>query len=335
MALPTYASRQVFMSAADIHTSANLVSAVDRVLQSASRQIDESFHRHFYPLTEAVTYESPELSVVAAGYGSGFFLGRDLRSLTAATVDGTAQTVGDIDLWPPQYGPPYSWVGLTGQTIVLTGVWGYSADTTPAGALAEALDDSETGVDVTDSSLVGVGDMILADPEQMVVTGSALLDTTADLNDTLTADVADVTVTLDDATQVKAGEVLTFDSERMKTISISGNDLTVVRSWDGSVLAAHSTGINVWAPRTLTVERNAVGTTATTHLTAAPLTRNVPPPPITSLCVAEALVSSQQEQSAYGRTVGSGDSQREARGAGLADARKQASGFKRRRLASV
>ena len=140
---------------------------------------------------------------------------------------------------------------------------------------------------------------------------------------------------INDATQVNAGEVVTMDSERMKIISISGNDTTVKRAWDGSTLAAHSSGINVFAPRTLTVERDAVGTTAATHSDSAVLTKNVPPAPITSLCVAEALVLFQQEQSAYGRTVGSGDSQREARGAGLKDARKMAGVYKRGRLVAV
>ena len=328
MALPTYASREAFMSAADIHSSANLSAQIDRILQSASRQIDLTFHRHFFPLTESVTYSF-------TGGGQGFWTERDLRSITSATVDATAQTVADIELYPTRYGPPYSWVELMGAEVIIIGVCGYSADTTPAGALAEALDGSETGVDITDSSLAGVGDLILADSEQMVVTGAALLDTTADLNDTLTADVSDVTITLNDATLVNAGEVVTMDSERMLIISISSNDLTVIRAWDGSTLAAHSSGLNVFAPRTLTVERNAVGTTAATHLTAATLTRNVPPQLITSLCIAEAQVIFQQEQSAYGRTVGSGDSQREARGAGLADIRKTAAVYKRRRLVAV
>ncbi len=328
MALPTYVSRQAFMAAADIHTPANLSAAIDRILASASRGIDQTYHRHFYPLTEAVTYSF-------TGGGQGFWLERDLRSISSASVDSNSQTVADIELYPTQYGPPYSWVGLMGAEVVITGIWGYSADTASAGTLAEVLDASETGVDVSDSSLIGVGDMFLADAEQMVVTESALLDTTTDLNDTLTADVADETVTLDDATQVKQNEVLTLDSERMKVISISSNDLTVKRAWDGSTLAAHSTGINVWAPRTLTVERGAVGTTAATHTSGTAITRNLPPAPITSLCIAEALVLFQQEQSAYGRTVGSGDSQREARGAGLKDARKMAGVYKRRRLASV
>ena len=328
MALPTYASRDQFMAAADIHTPANLSATIDRILQAASRSIDQIYHRHFYPLTEAVTYSF-------TGGGQGFWTERDLRSITSATIDATSQTVGDIELYPTQYGPPYSWVGLMGAEVIITGVWGYSADTTPAGTLAEALDTTETDVDISDSSLIGPGDMILAGTEQMVVTEAVLLDTTADLNDTLTADVNDETVTLDDATQVNAGEVVTMDSERMKIISISGNDLTVKRAWDGSTLAAHSGAVNVFAPRTLTVERNAVGTTAATHSNAAVLTKNVPPQPITSLCVAETLVTFQLEQSAYGRTVGSGDSQREARGAGLAGLRTQAAVYKRRRLASV
>jgi hypothetical protein len=66
MGLPTYVSRQAFMSAADIHTPANLSATVDRILQAASRNIDQTFHRHFYPLTEAVTY-----SLVVAVKGSG------------------------------------------------------------------------------------------------------------------------------------------------------------------------------------------------------------------------------------------------------------------------
>jgi hypothetical protein len=85
----------------------------------------------------------------------------------------------------------------------------------------------------------------------------------------------------------------------------------------------------------LTVERGSVGTTAATHSNAAALTKNAPPAPITSLCIAEALVLFQQEQSAYGRTVGSGEGQREASGAGLKDARKMAGIYKRRRLVAV
>ena len=72
MVLPTYVSRDQFMAAADIHTPANLSATIDRILQSASRSIDQTYHRHFYPLTESVTYSF-------TGGAQGFWTERDLR----------------------------------------------------------------------------------------------------------------------------------------------------------------------------------------------------------------------------------------------------------------
>ena len=325
---PTYATLEQFMAASDTKTSANEAARIDRLLQSASRAIDESFHRHFYPETAAYTY-------AFTGGGTGFWMERDLLTLSAATVDGTAQTVSDVELYPQQYGPPYNWIGLMGSTVVVTGVWGFSQDTVPAGALAEALDATETEVDVTDSAKVGVGDLLTVDTERMLVTEKALLDTTTNLNDTLTAVNSDTLVTVDDGTAINVGEPITINSERMFVVSISGNDLTVERAADGSVLAAHSTGVDVFAPRRLTVERGATGSTAATHSDTTAITKNDPPSQIKTLCLAEAMVLFQQELAAFGRTVGSGESERESSGKGLADARRQAESLKRGRLAAV
>lgn len=331
MSAPTYASREQFKTATDTHTSLQLNTAIDRVLQSASRNIEKRFHRHFYPKTESVTYSF-------TGGGQGFWLNRDLQSLTSVTVDDTAQTVADLDLYPSHYGPPYSWLGAMGSEVVVVGVWGYSNDTVPAGALAEDLDGSETGVDITDSSLIGVGDLITVDSERMVVTEKSLADTTADLAADLTADNSDVSATVDDGSLVNAGETITIDSERMFVESISSNTLTVIRAYDGSVLATHdgtSTPASVYASRTLTVERGAAGSTAATHSDTTSITKNYPPPQITALCLAEAEVQFAQERAQYARTVGSGDGEREAAGKGLADARSQASSLMRRRKAAV
>lgn len=83
------------------------------------------------------------------------------------------------------------------------------------------------------------------------------------------------------------------------------------------------------------MERGATGTTAATHSDAAAITRNVPPHPITTLCIAEAMVTLAQETSAYARTVGSGDAQMEARGMGLEAAWKDARSYRRGRMATV
>ncbi len=85
----------------------------------------------------------------------------------------------------------------------------------------------------------------------------------------------------------------------------------------------------------VTVERAAVGTTAATHSDAAAVTRNVAPGPIVDLCIAEAITVYQQESSGYGRTIGSGDNLREARGRGLEEIRRDAGHYKRLRMAAV
>ena len=334
MGKPTYATVEQTMAATDIKRSAYLEATIRRLLSSKSRSIEERLHRHFYPLTATREYVSPRTHAPRTASSTGFFLDDDLYSLTSVTVDGTAKTVADVELWPKPWGPPYSWIGVTGSEISIVGVWGFTQDTEPAGALAEALDDSETEVDVTDSSVIGIGDLLTVGTERMIVTAKGTLDTAQNLQADLTAEDNDVTVTVEDGTGYAVGEILLLDSERMKVVDISGNDLTVRRRWDGSTIATHS-GSDIYALRRLTVERAATGTTASTHLTAAAITRNVPPGPITDLVIAEVINTLEQESSGYGRTVGSGENEREARGLGLEDARAQANRFRRERLASV
>lgn len=333
--MPAYATVEQLQSAADFQTTAFEKRRLRRILQSASRAVEDYTHRRFYPLTQTVDYHDPTSVTIQRADTAGFWLEDDLLSLTALTVDGTAETVADVFLYPKQYGPPYSWIGISGYEISITGVFGYSQDTEPAGALAEDLDDSETDVDVTDSASVGIGDLLTVGTERMLVEDKSLLDTGQNLGANLSADVADDTVDLGDGTAFVEGEILTIDSERMKLVDIAGNNGIVIRAYDGSRLAAHTTGADIYAPRTLTVERGAAGTTAATHSTSDAITRNVPPAPITDLCIAEALVRYEQEASAYGRTVGSGENQREARGVGLAQARKDALAYRRNRMAAI
>src|SRR3546814_20587325 len=75
-----------------------------------------------------------------------------------------------------------------------------------------------------------------------------------------------------DGTLFFVGELILIDSERMRIVDITGNNLTVVRAYDGSTLAAPSLGADVYVYRSLTVERGALGTTAATHLDAASVT---------------------------------------------------------------
>jgi hypothetical protein len=97
----------------------------------------------------------------------------------------------------------------------------------------------------------------------------------------------------------------------------------VKRAWDGSTIAAHTAGATIYAPRTLTVTRGALGTTAAAHATSSTAYRWDPPGPVRQLVIAEALTDLLQGRSGYARTAGSGENERETSGRGLADLRQR------------
>lgn len=330
-----YATREAVKQAAGINgTSEN--AAIDRLLESHSRGVERDLGRHFYPKTETRYYDWPSVNQKALE----LLLDGDLRSITtlAGDAQGTPNTIAAADyfLTPANQGPPYTRIeidlsgtegfssGSTFQRAVsVAGVWGFSADTAAAGATAEALDSSETDVDVTDSSKIGVGDLITIDTESMIVTEKSLLTTTATLSAGIASSDAVVTVPVNDGTKVKSGEVITVDAERMLVEDIAGNNLIVRRAYDGSTLAAHLSAAVVYAPRTLTVVRDSAGSTAAAHNTATSITRNVPPGLITELVIAEVISAREQEKSGYGRILGQGDGTFELRGIGLKQLREQ------------
>ena len=331
---PSYATVEQIMAATDFKTSAYQTAKFLRLARSASTKVQDRLKgRRFYPRTETRSYVTPPIHAPVEAQSSGFWLEEDLLSLTSVTADSVAQTVADVELWPAS-GPPYAWIGVTGAEISVVGVWGYSQDTEAAGALAEDLDDSETAVDVTNSVAVGIGDLITVDTERILIVGKVQLDTTQNLQSDLTASDADVTVAVTDGTTFVVGETILLDAERMRLVDIAANNLMVRRATDGTVLATHS-GSDIYAPRTLTVERHSAGSTAATHLTAAAITRNVPPGPLIDLTIAEAVNTYEQEASAYGRVIGSGEGTTEARGAGIHDIRKATDRYRRRRVKSI
>ncbi len=336
MADPTYATVEQLQAAADYKPTAYEADRLYRIVDAASRRIEQQLHRHFYPLTAKFDYIHPRIVKPRATTTSGFWLQRDLLSLSAVTADSVTKTVSEVELWPPQFGPPYSWVGVTGADIDLTGDWGFSNATAVASTLDGALSDTTgTTVDIDDSSVVGIGDLITIDTERMVITARVQKDIAQNIQGNLTADTSDVTVAVENGGLVLEGEVLLVNAEQMLVLAVSGNNATVKRAWNGTVLAAHTSGDDIFAPRTLTVERGAVGSTAATHSDAAAITRNVAPGPITDLCIAESINTYEQETAGYARIVGAGETASEARGFSLQDARDSAESYRLLRLAAV
>ena len=325
------------MAAADVAPSALVATQLDRIVSGVSRQIDASMRRHFYPVTETRVFY-PDFDTDPDTHLSSFAV-TDLLSASAVTVDDVALTSADYrftDLG--DNAAPYQTVALVntvGDKVEITGEWGYSDDTVAAGEMASTANASVTQILVTDSAAVGVGDLILVSEERMRVVGKGMADTDNNLSADLDAVHSSTTVGVTTGSDYHPGEIILIDSERMQIVEIVGNNAIVERAVQGSVLAAHTAGADIFAPRSLTVERGATGSTATVQGEGAAISRFVAPPPIRSLCLAEALVAYEQEKGAYGRVVGSGEGQREASGKGLADVRRRAMTFRRTRWAAI
>jgi hypothetical protein len=319
MMLPLYATREEVKKRLDIKETARSNAQIDDALAAASRNVEGLTHRRFYPEIATRYFDWPRQ------YARPWRLWLDSNELISITtlMSGT-QTIAASDFFlrrsddkdEPPYtlleldldGPAAFGVSATMQRdIAVTGLFGYRNDETAAGTLAAAVS-STTATTVTvdgpASALLGVGSVLRVDSERMIVTGRAQVTTGQTVLTPLTAAMNDETVQVTTPAAYTEGEVLHVDSEDMLVTAVAAA-VTVKRKWDGSSLAAH-TGSTIYAPRVLTVARGALGTTATTHLNAAPVYRLDPPGPVKALTVALAMEQLLQEQAGYGRVPKTG-----------------------------
>ncbi|OXS35384.1 hypothetical protein [Streptomyces sp. XY006] len=322
MTQPVYATREDVMRALDVKATARSSAQIDRALQSASRGIDALCHRRFYPETATRSFDWP-----GSQYRPSWRLWLDdseLISVTTLTSGGTTIAASDYFLEPNRSGPPYNRLEIDldssaafggGDThqrdITITGLWGYQLDETTVGTLAAAVG-TTTATTITvngaASAELGVGSVLRIGSERMLVTNRTMADTGQNVGGSgLTAQQNSVTVTVTDGSAFAVDEVLLVESERMLIVDIAGNTLTVKRAFDGSVLAAHAAGVDIYAARALTVQRGALGTTAATHADAASVVRWDPPGPVRDLALAEAINRITSEQAGYARTRKTGD----------------------------
>lgn len=335
---PWYATREEIKAELDVKETSRSNARIDRALADATDAVNGLTHRVFYPVLETRRFDWPARSGGATPWTLRLG-GNELISVTSLTSGGHIIASGDYLLRraDDKAEPPYTRIELNlggaasfgqgstyQQDIAVTGLFGYRSDETTAGTITEALDGSETGIDVdaATSAAVGVGSLLRIDDERVIVTGRSQLDTGQILGGSgLTVQNSSVVVTVQSGTAFAAGETILIDGERMRVDDVAGNTLIVTRAWDGSTIAAHSVGAAVYAPRTLTVVRGALGTTAAAHALGATVLRWDPPGPVRQLCVAEAVTDLLQGRSGYARTAGSGDSERETSGTGLKDLR--------------
>jgi len=340
-----YCTGEDVKSALDIAATARTDAQVYRVIEHSSRGVEGRLHRRFYPQVATRYFDWPNYQ--RALPWRLWLESNELADITTVVTGSTTLPVGayflrrsdDVDE------PPYdhvelnlsstsAWsVGGTHQrSIAITGTYiGCPVVSDVAGALAAAVSTTTTiTADVTNSTVIGVGSLIKIDSERMIVRAKSQLTTGQTIQAALGASVAEVSVSVSDGTAFAVGETVLIDSERMLIIDVAGNTLAVKRAYDGSVLAAHA-GSTIYAPRRLTVDRGVLGTTAATHLNAAPVTKMVYPGPVTTLTIAESLTILLQEGAGYARTAGSGDNVREIIGRSLGDVREEAEAANGRR----
>lgn len=335
-ATPWYASRESVKSALDIANASRTDRQIDDALASATDKIHGDLHRVFYPQLATRYFDWPNYQ--RAGTQRLYLEQNELISVTTLVAGG--QTLATASYWlEPDTGPPYTLIrtNLSASQVFASGVAGYQRaialtgwfagspdDQAPAGTATEVMDATETDLDVSDGSLVGVGDLLVCDSERMVVTGKGVMDTTVNTGGALDALVSAQSIPVVDGTLFHVGEELVVDVERMLITDVVGNTLVVRRAWAGTVLAAHLSGADIYAARRLTVVRGTVGTTAATHLINATLTRWKAPALVRSLCIAEAMVQFELEKGSYATTIGEGETTRQQVGAGLPGLRAQA-----------
>lgn len=315
---PVYCTRDDVKRATDIASAARYNTQIDREIDSASRLIDGQMRRVFYPTQATRTFDWLDHQ-----YSLSWRAWLDANELAAPP---TQVLSGGVDITSgimarPDAGPPYNRLEIDLSTaasfsatatyqraISVTGLYGYSATETPGGSLATAITSTtQTTTTVSNGSLVGVGSIIRVDNERVIVTDKAMADSGQASQQVLPAAANAVTVQVVDGTKYASDETIMVDSEKMRVDEITGNQLTVLRGWDGSVLAAHNANTEIYANRQVTVIRGALGTTAATHAFGAPINVHQVPGGIRTLCVAETLVRLGFERSGYVHAITRGE----------------------------
>jgi hypothetical protein len=289
--------------------------------------------------------------------GSGGTTG-GLQCLTAFSSGGVSIGLDQCFLRPANKRPgyPYTSIELDRSTsatfggysatpqnaIMMTGTWGFTADADPAGTITAEISDSAGTIVVSDASQMGVGDLLIIGygrgdapfPDDTLghagliqpYVGERVLVSDRSAADTGLQAVGCTTVSTSDnqlmwsgtGTAPSMGEVLLLDSEQVLVLSVADSVATVERAYNGTVLATHS-GAEIYAYRSLTVQRGFLGTTAQSWDADTAIYRHRVPGPVRDLAIGEAVNRLLQETSGYSRMVGSGDAARPAPGMALAD----------------
>lgn len=333
-----YATREAVKAAGSIKGS-SMDSTIDRLIEAATTDVEEQLQHKYISFLATRGYNYPPRSRsddVYYVWPYGLFLDDDLLEAELVTKDGDDETTIpttdylllplnedrkreiEINLTSGNYlGPGASSSAGSQDAVRITGEWGYSRATKPAGALVGAILAAAVLATTTDSSLVGIGDTLRIDNERLFVSGRRLQATGAIITEALAGNNAHRTIPVDDPTKIHAGEIITIGAERMLVEAISGNNLIALRAEDASQLEEHADNAPIMAPRILELVRGINGSAAADHLDAAPVLKYAPPGDIVELTIANVLLHHEFGKTGWTGKWGGGESAQEMKGSAV------------------
>lgn len=304
----------------DVVATSRYDAQIDREIVAASRFIDKQMRRVFYPAIDTRTFDylDHQYSLTWRLWLDSNELAAPPTQVLASGVDITASVLarngrGDTI-------PPYTYLEVDLSTnaafmasstyqraISVLGPYGFTLDEQAAGTVSAISSTAQATATVSDGTLIGVGAIVRAGTERMIVTGRSMADSGQTSQQILPAANQSVIVRAVDGTGFNAGEVIMIDAEKMFIDEIAGNSIIVKRPWDGSALAAHDAGATIYVNRGVTIARGQLGTTAATHTAATPIATHGVPPPIRTLAVAETMGRLGLERSGYTMAITRGE----------------------------
>lgn len=304
-----YCTREGVQRALNLADVPRLNERVDAAIMAGARQVEGFLHRRFYPTTKTVLFDQPD--------GTQLWLyDQELAAApTSILSGGTPMTIGTDVFLRPRSGPPYRWLeaGYAGSVfwqsvntpqnaISVTGDFDYPVNTLSVSTLTASVTSSATTMTLA-SSVPGIGALFLIDSERVLISDKAYVATSVTLAADVAAGKSAVALTVSSGAGLFPGELIVIDSERMYIETVIGNVITVDRAVNGSVLAAHTNGTAIYAPRQATVIRAMAGTTTASHSSGATVSRLAPPSMVSELNLAYAIENEEAALSAYARSA--------------------------------
>lgn len=316
-----YCNRESVKAALFEMETARSNAQIDAAIEQGARDVEGLLGWEYIAPTLATVYRDYPSRTARAASWRIWLDQYPLLTVQQITTDNGATLLAPGTYYPePANSPPYrridinlggaaSWSSASThqRAIAVQGIWGLSNTRRSVGTLAGTLGatESATASLTWTTARFGVGDVLFVDSEAMIIREKTMVDTGQNLAADLAADDAVVTVSVPDGTAYAVEEVLLIGSERLYIVDIAGNSLTVKRAWDGSQLAAHTSGADIYSLTGIELDRAQLGTTIAAHSSSAAVYRWVPEGDIDELNQGYAISTLLNKRSGYARALNS------------------------------